>query len=86
MGCTVCGARAVVLRGAPERPTHTECTYCGARDCAKADQTVSLGPLPEPVGSHVAGGVMLSAVERGDYGRMFGLDALEELLGRGPEG
>lgn len=86
MACAVCGSRAVVLRGSLERPTHTECTYCGARDCAKSDQTAYLGPPPEPRQAHVDGGVMLSAVERGDYGRMFGLDALEELLGRGPEG
>lgn len=88
MACSVCGSRAVVLRGSYERPTHTECTYCGARDCAKPDQTVSLGPTPDPARLPVSlsGGCMLSAVERGDYGRMFGLDALEELLGRGPEG
>lgn len=86
MDCNVCGSRAVALRGALERPTHTECTYCGARDCAKAEAAPLPMPAPRELPAHVDGGVMLSAIERGDYGRMFGLDALEDLLGRGPEG
>lgn len=86
MPCGVCGSRAVVLRGSLDLPTHTECTYCGARDCAKAETAPLPMPAPRELPAHVAGGTMLSAIERGDYGRMFGLDALEELLGRGPEG
>ena len=80
--CAVCGSPNVRHLGPWHAPTVAECTFCGATEDLRPPPRVG----PAPRAESVAGGRMLSPVEQADYARMFGLDSLEALLRRGPEG
>lgn len=80
--CAVCGSHSVRHLGPLHAPTVAECTFCGVTEDLRPPPRVGHAPRAESL----AGGRMLSPAEQADYARMFGLDGLEELLRRGPEG
>lgn len=80
--CAVCGSPNVRHLGPLHAPTVAECSFCGATEDLRPPPRVG----PAPRAESVAGGRMLSPPEQADYARMFGLDSLEALLRRGPEG
>lgn len=83
--CSVCGSPNVRHLGPLHAPTRAECTFCGAADDLRPN-AAQPAPVPPLCRAPVAGGCALSMPEQDAYARMFGLDQLEALLGRGPEG
>lgn len=85
MRCSVCGSPNVRHLGPLHAPTLAQCTFCGATEDLRP-QAARQDPAPPLSRAPVAGGCALSRPEQDAYARMFGLDQLEALLGRGPEG